>query len=129
GEGVDVPAVEVVSLARHTASFQLFSQQFGRALRLFLPDELHAQWHTFTDAQRLAHIAASQKPKAIIIDHVGNCTRHGLPDVPRVYSLNRRERGTRKGPSDAIPLRTCLSDTCLQPYERVLACCPYCGTP
>ncbi len=128
GEGVDVPAIEVVSMARHTASFQLYSQQFGRALRLMVTPELNAAWDSFTDDQRLAHIAASVKPKAIIIDHVGNWQRHGLPDSPREYSLDRRERGSRKGPDDAIPLRVCTNVTCLQPFERVLSACPYCGT-
>lgn len=129
GEGVDVPAIEVVSMARHTASFQLYSQQFGRGLRLMLPPELHATWDSFTDEQRRAYIAGSVKPKAIIIDHVGNWQRHGLPDKPREYSLDRRERASRKGPLDAIPLRTCLALDCLQPYERILCACPYCGTP
>ncbi len=133
GEGVDVPAVEVVILARHTASWQLFCQQIGRALRLMISDELNAAWDTFTDAQRLAYIAASAKPIALIIDHVGNVMRHyahrGLPDSPQTYSLERRERASRKGPPDAIPLRTCLAVECLHPYERVLACCPRCGTP
>jgi superfamily II DNA or RNA helicase len=127
GEGVDVPAIEVVSMARHTASFQLYSQQFGRALRLMISPELSAMWDSFTDEQRRAHIAASVKPKAIIIDHVGNWQRHGLPDVPREYSLDRRERGAKKK-SDAIPLRHCLNLDCLQPFERVLPACPYCGT-
>jgi superfamily II DNA or RNA helicase len=127
GEGVDVPAIEVVSLARHTASFQLYGQQTGRALRLMISPELTRQWDSFTDDQRLAHIAASVKPKAIIIDHVGNWQRHGLPDIPREYSLERPERNSRKGPADAIPLRTCVNPDCLQPYERVLPACPYCG--
>ena len=133
GEGVDVPAVEVVSFARHTASWQLFCQQFGRVLRPLLSPELHAIWDTLTDAQRLAHIAASDKPRALIIDHVGNVMRHaktrGLPDTPQEYTLERRERASRKGPSDAIPLRNCLNLDCLHPYERVLVCCPRCGTP
>ncbi|MFW2011210.1 DEAD/DEAH box helicase, partial [Acinetobacter nosocomialis] len=34
GEGTDVPAVEVVSMARPTQSYGLYVQQFGRALRL-----------------------------------------------------------------------------------------------
>jgi superfamily II DNA or RNA helicase len=126
GEGVDVPAIEVVSMARHTASFQLYSQQFGRALRLMLAPELIATWDSYTDEQRLALIAQSVKPKAIIIDHVGNWKRHGLPDVPRQYSLDRRERKAKV--SDAIPLRHCVNPECLQPYERVLVACPYCGT-
>lgn len=109
GEGTDVPAVEVISFARPTASYGLFVQQFGRALRLM-----------------------DGKLRAIIIDHVGNVARHGLPDAPRPWSLNRRERAAKSAPSDAIPTRTCLNETspgeiCANVYERVLECCPECG--
>lgn len=127
GEGVDVPAIEVVSMARHTASFQLYSQQFGRALRIMVRPELDNQWHTYSDEQRVALIAASVKPNAIIIDHVDNYQRHGLPDRPREYTLARRER-RRQAPDDVVPLRTCLNPECLQPYERYLPTCPYCAT-
>lgn len=123
GEGTDVPAVEVVSMARPTHSFQLYSQQFGRALRVSVRDDLAKTWDTFTDQERLAYIAASDKPKAIIIDHVGNWSRHGLPDVPRRYTLERRERRSRR---EGIPLKLCVE--CLQPYESIHAACPYCGT-
>jgi superfamily II DNA or RNA helicase len=34
GEGFDLPAIEVVSMARKTLSYSLFCQQFGRALRI-----------------------------------------------------------------------------------------------
>lgn len=124
GEGVDVPAIEVISMVRKTASFQLYAQQFGRSLRIMVSDEDNARWDAYTDAQRLAIIAASTKPKAIIIDHVGNCIYHGLPDVPQRYSLARRESRSR-GEGDGIPLRVCLD--CAQPYERFLIACPYCG--
>lgn len=129
GEGVDVPAVEVVSMARPTASFQLYSQQFGRALRLMLTDEQNATWNDRTDAQRLAEIATSRKPKAIIIDHVENYVHHGLPDVERNYSLARAERRSRKKKDDEIPLRYCINPECLEPYEVTLSVCPNCGTP
>lgn len=129
GEGVDVPAIEVVSMARHTASFQLYSQQFGRSLRLMVAPELDGRWHTYTDEQRLAFIAGSVKPHAIIIDHVNNYQRHGLPDRPREYTLDRRERRGRQQPEDVVPLRTCLNPECLQPYERFLPACPYCSMP
>jgi superfamily II DNA or RNA helicase len=129
GEGVDVPAVEVVSMARPTASFQLYAQQFGRALRLMLTDQQNATWNDRTDAQRLVEIAASIKPKAIIIDHVENYVRHGLPDVPREYSLARAERRSRKKKDDEIPLRYCVNEDCLEPYEATLSVCPHCGTP
>ena len=126
GEGFDLPAIEVVSFARPTESFALYSQQFGRALRLMLSKESAAVHAHLTDAGRKAAIAASEKPVAYIIDHVNNVMRHGLPDARREWSLDRRERRSSKK-SDAIPLRVCVNDLCLQPYERVHKSCPYCG--
>jgi DNA repair protein RadD len=129
GEGVDVPAIEVVSLGRHTNSFQLFAQQIGRALRIMVSDEDNARWDTFTDQERLARIAASVKPKALIIDHVGNIGRfyqvHRFPCSTQNYSLDRVEKRSRGKPDDAIPLRVCMM--CLQPYEAFLDACPHCG--
>lgn len=101
-EGYDCPAIEVVSMARPTQSFGLYAQQFGRALR---PME--------------------GKQHAIIIDHVSNVLRHGLPDAPRVWTLDRRERRSRGKPDDVIPVRTCPS--CLSVYERIYRECPFCG--
>lgn len=124
GEGVDVPAIEVISMVRKTASFQLYAQQFGRSLRPMIAAPIFDNWHNYSDEQRKAFIAASDKPTAIVIDHVGNCIFHGLPDMPQMYSLNRRETRSR-GTSDAIPLRVCLE--CAQPYERYLIACPYCA--
>lgn len=104
GEGFDLPAIEVVSFARPTMSFALFAQQFGRALRIL-----------------------DGKAWAIIIDHVGNTLRHGLPDAARVWSLDRRERRGSSRPNDVIPTRVCLNVACNGVYERVHASCPYCG--
>lgn len=102
GEGFDLPALEVVSMARPTMSLSLYMQQFGRALR-----------------------PLKGKDRAIIIDHVGNVLRHGLPDAPRVWTLDARERrGSGKGPS-VIPIRSCPQ--CTAAYERILPACPYCG--
>ena len=104
GEGFDLPAIEVVSMARPTQSFVLYCQQFGRALRI-MDGKLHA----------------------IIIDHVGNVERHGLPDARREWTLDRRERRSRSAPSDVVPVRTCLNPTCLSVYERIYSACPFCG--
>lgn len=103
-EGFDLAAIEVVSMARPTQSFGLYAQQFGRALRIM-----------------------DGKQHAIIIDHVGNVQRHGLPDSPRVWSLDRREKRSRGGADDAIPVRACLNTDCLAVYERVHPTCPFCG--
>lgn len=133
GEGTDVPGVEGVSMGRPTASFQLFSQQKGRMGRVSVADELLSRWDTFTDAERLAYIAAGPKPCGWLHDHVGNFSRHyqqrGMPCAPQKYTLSRAERKARKAPSDAVPLRTCLNEDCFQPYPRTLATCPHCGTP
>lgn len=134
GEGFDLPAIEVVSMVRRTESWSLFCQQFGRALRLMIDAEHAKVWDSYTDEQRRAVIAASDKPRALIIDHVGNTLRHGLPDARNTWSLDRRERRSKGAPVDAIPLRTCVNlnangtgEPCLQPYERTLKCCPHCG--
>lgn len=103
GEGFDVPAVECVSMARPTASLAVFLQQFGRALR-----------------------PLEGKPHGLVIDHVSNYKRHGLPDRPRTWSLDRRDKRSKQEPDpDDIPLTSCRS--CSRPYERVYAACPYCG--
>lgn len=102
GEGFDLPAIEVVSMARPTESYGLYAQQFGRALRIM-----------------------AGKTHAIIIDHVGSVLRHGLPDAPRVWTLDRRERRSRSAPEDSVPLRACPQ--CTGVYERFNRACPYCG--
>lgn len=102
GEGFDLPAIEVVSMARPTASLNLFRQQAGRALRLL-----------------------EGKQFGIIIDHVGNVVRHGLPDSPKVWTLARRERrGAHTSQLGVIPMRVCPN--CTAPYERLVAICPFC---
>lgn len=103
GEGFDVPAVEVVIMGRPTESYGLYVQQFGRALRVL-----------------------KGKTHGIIIDHVGNVKRHGLPDAPRVWTLFNEERGkrTQRDP-DAIPVTACPS--CFMAYEAFHPKCPFCG--
>lgn len=102
GEGVDIPAVEVVSFARPTQSYALYAQMFGRALRPF-----------------------EGKSHAIIIDAVSNVMRHGLPDAPREWSLDRRER--RTGKNEPSTVRVCTA--CAAVYERFRDACPDCGEP
>lgn len=112
-EGFDMPAIEVASLARKTASLATFMQQFGRTLR-----------------------PMPGKGKARIIDHVGNFLRHGPPDRPRPWTLERTEK--RGGGSNGIPMRVCIPWTsadgvlnvgCYQPYERTLKACRWCACP
>ena len=126
GEGFDLPAIEVVMFARPTASFGLYSQQFGRGLRLMISELLMKAWDDYPGWQRKKFIAESVKPVAFIHDHVGNLLHfRGPPDMPRVWTLDDADKRSRK--SDAIPLRVCLSELCMQPYMRTEPCCPFCG--
>lgn len=106
GEGFDVPGIEVVSMARPTASIIVYLQQFGRVMRIF-----------------------AGKTRGLVIDHVGNVKRHGLPDKLRVWSLASRDRKkkVKEFDPDDIPVRTCLNVECLRSYLATLSCCPYCG--
>lgn len=127
GEGFDLPAIECVIMARKTKSFQIFTQQWGRGARLMISKELMRAWDSFTVDQRLTHIAASDKPKSLIIDQVGNLVEFkGPPDSPAVFSMDRVDTRSA-GPSDAIPTRNCLNPTCLKNYRRIHHKCPYCG--
>jgi superfamily II DNA or RNA helicase len=86
-EGVDIPTVAGAILLRPTMSTGLFLQQVGRALR--------------------------PKPdgsRAVILDHVDNRKRHGLPADPRKWSLD----GLPKLPPPAI--REC--DVCHRVFPR-----------
>lgn len=102
--GFDCPGCECCILLRPTMSTALYIQQACRALR------------------------PSPGKTAIILDHVGNVLRHGLPDEPRQWSLEggmqKRQTYTDAG---HLAIRTCLN--CYSAYDGRLKSCPYCGTP
>lgn len=76
-EGTDIPAIAIAMLLRPTQSEGLYLQQVGRALR-----------------------PCEGKDKAIILDHVGNVLRHGLPEEDRDWTLEGKKKGTRKKKDD-----------------------------
>lgn len=129
GEGFDLPAIEVVMMARPTASYGLYAQQFGRALRILVNKSYMDNWEGYTAEQRLAIIAQSEKPVAYIHDHVGNVLHFFGPPTKQCHWSLDASPGRRAGPSDAIPLRVCTNTLCQQPFERFYPACPYCGTP
>lgn len=103
-EGFDVPACDVVIMARPTASLGKYRQMVGRALRYVL-DKV-----------------------ALIIDLVSNITRHGLPCKNMVWSLERvTKRAKQEKDPDEIELKHCESEQCDQVYEKFRTECPYCG--
>lgn len=102
GEGINIEGIECVILLKATASYGLFIQMVGRALR---PIE--------------------GKSHAVILDHCGNVLRHLVPDAPRTWSLDRRDRKSKSQDPDVIPVKAC--PTCAAVYERIYPECPYCG--
>jgi len=130
GEGYDLPVLDCVSMARKTESFSLFVQQSTRALR-----PLYAAYMPLdTRDQRLAAIAASNKPTAYIIDHVGNVERHAVArdnvvDLCfRDWTLDRRERKAKgAGVENTIPVKTCTNPVCAASFSALLLSCPVCG--
>lgn len=103
GEGFDLPAIEVVIMARPTASLAVYMQQFGRALRTL-----------------------AGKAFGLVIDHVSNIKRHGFPDRPRVWTLDRyQKRKAREKDPELLDITICTG--CGKPYEIIHHACPYCG--
>jgi len=99
-EGFDVPNMECVILLRPTQSVVLFIQQAMRAMRAD-PD--------------------NPEKVAVIIDHVGNVYRHGLPDEDREWSL---EGKVKKREPNEISVRQCPECYFTHlPRPR----CPHCG--
>lgn len=100
-EGLDVPVVTAAILLRPTESMGLCLQQIGRCLRPF-----------------------PGKTQSIILDHVGNCLKYGLPDDDREWSLDGEKRKPR-GERDINPYVQCMQ--CYAVYSRTLERCPQCG--
>ncbi len=105
GEGFDLSAnagvdctVECVIEARPTDSLSMWLQWVGRALR--------------------------PKPEpAIILDHVGNAMRHGLPDDEREWKLTAGRRSKKSEKS--APVRQCPK--CYAVHGIVAPACTVCG--
>jgi DNA repair protein RadD len=83
-EGFDAPAVGGAILLRPTQSFALFRQQVGRCLR-----------------------PKSDGSAALILDHVGNVMRHGLPDAAHKWSLDSKNRTQADRQKTAVGCRVC----------------------
>lgn len=95
-EGVDVPGVECVIMARPTKSGVLYTQELGRGLR---PHEAiaHLLGPRTTSTERRALIASSAKPSLTVLDLVDITRRHELITLPSLFGLPPRldPRGRR----------------------------------
>ncbi len=98
GEGMDIADCETVILLRPTKSLSLYIQQSMRSMR-YLPDK-----------------------EAIIIDHVGNYARFGLPDQDREWNLTPKKVGKKE--ESEIKVRQCPE--CYFVHEAAPVC-PHCG--
>lgn len=101
-EGFDVPGIVAAILLRPTQSLSLYLQQVGRALR-----------------------PADGKDHAIILDHVQNHQRHGLPDDPREWSLLGRQEKRGKSDEPNVACRQC--EKCYSVSPAAATKCRECG--
>lgn len=101
GEGFDLPSLEVSILLRPTQSLGLYLQQVGRALR-----------------------PADGKTHAVILDHAGNCARHGLPDEERMWSLEGRAK-RQSNKEQQVKVKICPK--CFAAQVPGKSACAYCG--
>jgi superfamily II DNA or RNA helicase len=99
-EGFDVPSCEAVILLRPTKSLALYMQQVGRALR-----------------------TSPGKSHAIILDHAGNCFRHGLATEEREWELTHNK--VKAAQQQKWQLRQC--ENCFAIISNVVDKCPECG--
>ncbi len=101
-EGFDLPSIEVVSWLRPTKSLIVWMQGVGRGLR-----------------------PAAGKEKLLILDHVGNWARHGMPCTHREWSLDSPKRSKKGTGEPDIKVNNCKS--CYAVFASDLLACPYCG--
>jgi superfamily II DNA or RNA helicase len=103
-EGFDLPALSVITVNRLTTSLIWHLQVSGRVLR-----------------------PADGKTHGVIIDQVGNYLnpRLGLPDTPRIWTLDRRDKRAKNSKNTETPVKRC--DNCLAVYSKLIRVCPYCG--
>lgn len=105
-EGFDVPDCECAILCRPTQSLTLYIQQSMRCMRY------------------------QEGKRAIIIDHVGNYARFGMPDEERVWSLEKKEKRKKVIDNEAQERVKQCPDcfyTFSAPPPGTQAVCPNCG--
>jgi superfamily II DNA or RNA helicase len=106
-EGYDNPYVELIAMARPTKSQSLYAQCVGRATRTLpgLVDGIDNK------ADRLDAIASSKKPKALVLDFVGNSGKHKLISLGNVLGGNVSDEAVELAVRKAREKRSPISMT------------------
>ena len=94
--GWDYPALGALIFLRPTSSLALYLQMVGRVLRI-----------------------SPGKRAGLILDHVGNTIRHGMPDARREWTLEGKAKSDKPPPVSTCPM--CFA--AFAPAPR----CPQCG--
>jgi superfamily II DNA or RNA helicase len=101
GEGLDIPDCECVILLRPTQSLTLYIQSSMRCMRY------------------------KEGKEAIILDHVANNARHGLPWIDREWTLEGKKK-VKKQKKEDCNIWTC--EKCFYTWEKEEGRnCPLCG--
>lgn len=101
-EGLDLPNVDCVIMLRPTQSLSLYLQFAMRSMN------------------------PRKNKRAIIIDHVGNVERFGLPTMDREWSLKGGDSKSNNEKRSEIKSVTVCS-TCFATFYRKSDQCPFCG--
>lgn len=116
-EGWDLPRASCVLKARPTMSRGLDRQMTGRGLRTHC---------TSCDGSDGACPSSDHKRDCLVLDHAGNCHRHGFVTEPERYSLEGENRGESERPT--VPsIRTCTDCFAVSPGNALE--CTFCGKP
>ena len=109
-EGFDVPDCNCVIMLRPTKSLTLYIQQSMRCMR-------------YREGKR-----------AVILDHVGNYARFGMPDDDREWSLEGRKKSEKIIPDEEEEERFYTCKNCYSVFPLIkngikAEKCPQCGEP
>lgn len=121
GEGFDAPEIGCVIMNRPTKSRAFWFQAVGRGARPTAGQTLA------TAEERLAAIAASDKPRFVVIDHGSNLARFGWWEQPITYSLTTSKPKSKKTALDVAPMKSCKS--CGLHTSSQTRICEECATP
>lgn len=105
-EGFDVPDCNCVIMLRPTQSLTLYIQQSMRCMRY------------------------KKGKRAVILDHVGNYSRFGMPDDDRQWTLEERKKAEKiiSEKQEEQEERLCTCKKCYTVFPASEESCPRCGT-